>query len=175
MKNISFLRMLAAGLTVWLGLSVGVANAVTSISPFSGNTYAGYSAIFGNNDVSSPFSDAFNFSLPADASGDGASNVISLSGTNLIFTAFDLFEASLGNIVGTITGDTASLSFVNGAAPGNYTLTVAGYKTNPALTSSYAGNINISPVPEPEMFGMLMAGLALVGFTARRRKSSNFA
>jgi len=30
-----------------------------------------------------------------------------------------------------------------------------------------------SPVPEPEIYGMILAGLALIGFTARRRKQDS--
>lgn len=33
-------------------------------------------------------------------------------------------------------------------------------------------NINVTAVPEPETYAMLMAGMALVGYAARRRKSS---
>ncbi|MEO6562755.1 MAG: FxDxF family PEP-CTERM protein, partial [Nitrosospira sp.] len=36
-----------------------------------------------------------------------------------------------------------------------------------------AGSIyQVSPVPEPEAYAMLLAGLGLVGFIARRRKSA---
>jgi hypothetical protein len=31
---------------------------------------------------------------------------------------------------------------------------------------------SLAPVPEPETYAMLLAGLGLLGFTARRRKSS---
>lgn len=33
----------------------------------------------------------------------------------------------------------------------------------------YAG-IDVSPIPEPETYAMLLAGLGLIGFVARRRK-----
>jgi hypothetical protein len=32
--------------------------------------------------------------------------------------------------------------------------------------------VNIAPVPEPETYAMLLAGLGLMGFVARRRKQS---
>jgi hypothetical protein len=32
--------------------------------------------------------------------------------------------------------------------------------------------VNISPVPEPQTYAMLLAGLGLIGFTARRRKQT---
>lgn len=36
---------------------------------------------------------------------------------------------------------------------------------------SFAGTLSISPVPEPEMFALLLAGLALIGVLRLRRKS----
>ena len=50
------------------------------------------------------------------------------------------------------------------------------------LTFSSAGNINMTqtpitefvaaPVPEPETYAMMLAGLGLIGFSARRKKTS---
>lgn len=34
------------------------------------------------------------------------------------------------------------------------------------------GGFNITPVPEPETYGMLLAGLGLVGFMARRKRAN---
>lgn len=57
------------------------------------------------------------------------------------------------------------------ASPTEYKLTVSGSKLDgPA---GYGGNISVSPVtpvPEPEIYAMLAAGLGLMGFVARRRK-----
>ena len=36
-------------------------------------------------------------------------------------------------------------------------------------SGSYAGNLNVPP--EPETYAMFLAGLGLMGFIARRRKS----
>jgi len=41
-----------------------------------------------------------------------------------------------------------------------------------AVTASYAGTLNISAVPEPETWGMMLGGLGLIGFMARRRKKA---
>jgi hypothetical protein len=38
--------------------------------------------------------------------------------------------------------------------------------------ASYAGTINVLPVPEPETYALMLGGLGLVGFVARRRKSA---
>ena len=51
-----------------------------------------------------------------------------------------------------------------------YTLT--GFGSTPSNWVALAPVV--SAVPEPETYAMLLAGLGLVGFTARRRKASNF-
>jgi hypothetical protein len=38
-----------------------------------------------------------------------------------------------------------------------------------AVAASYAGTVNLSPIPEPQTYALMFAGLAAVGFAARRR------
>lgn len=53
---------------------------------------------------------------------------------------------------------------------GTYTLQIRGTVSGSA-GGSYAGLLNIAqPVPEPETYAMLLCGLGLIGFMARRRK-----
>ncbi|WEF32469.1 FxDxF family PEP-CTERM protein [Pseudoduganella chitinolytica] len=55
--------------------------------------------------------------------------------------------------------------------PGPLILTVYGTVDTAswAASASYAGTINISPVPEPATYGMLIGGLGILAFLARRR------
>lgn len=76
----------------------------------------------------------------------------------------------LGSATFTAIGtETDYASFSTGAGP--YSLT-----HHYAITASGAGNANstvnlmVSAVPEPETYAMLLAGLGLMGFVARRRK-----
>jgi len=41
-----------------------------------------------------------------------------------------------------------------------------------SIAASYSGTLNISAVPEPETYAMLLAGLGLMGFIAYRRKKA---
>jgi hypothetical protein len=59
---------------------------------------------------------------------------------------------------------------------GDLTLTVTGQVGNVAtagqsVAASYGGTINLAPVPEPETYALMLAGLGVVGWMARRRRA----
>ena len=92
-------------------------------------------------------------------------------------TQFSLFDGN-GSLVGgtqvsTGAEDHWTLSY-NNLAVGTYYVQVAGnIFGKPA--SSFSGNVSLtalSPVPEPETYAMMLAGLGMVGFAARRRKQN---
>lgn len=53
---------------------------------------------------------------------------------------------------------------------GSYVLQVRGNITG-TYGGSYAGVLNLAPVPEPGAVGMMLAGFGLLGFMARRRQA----
>lgn len=63
--------------------------------------------------------------------------------------------------------DIASLGAVK-LSEGLHTVTVTGFAVAPA---SLGGTINVSPVPEPATWAMMIAGVAAVGMSMRRRSS----
>ena len=187
MKNITkrFIPgyMTTVAMTLGLGLVTATANAnILSISSWQGNTSAGYSADFSNLNVGSTFNDTIPFSIPSDASGNGTVSVIGLSDTSINFTEFMLQESSTGKTFsGATGGNTSSLNFSGGAAPGQYKLSIAGTGGGQSL-SAYLGNIDIYPgvavvsaIPEPETYAMMLAGLSLLGFSARRKTNNGLA
>ena len=56
------------------------------------------------------------------------------------------------------------------AIPGAYSLIVTGNVLSPATEGSYSGNLNLTPVPEPETYALMLAGLGAMAFVARRRR-----
>jgi hypothetical protein len=54
-------------------------------------------------------------------------------------------------------------------AAGSYSLALA-YNKSGSASASYAGTLEVTPVPEPETYAMMLAGLSAVGFMARRRR-----
>jgi hypothetical protein len=55
-----------------------------------------------------------------------------------------------------------------GLTSGDYTLVFAGFSTG---KGTFGGNVYATPVPEPETYAMMLAGLGALGFLARRRKN----
>lgn len=53
---------------------------------------------------------------------------------------------------------------------GTYTLQIKGTVTGTS-GGSYAGVLNVAPVPEPESYAMILSGLAMFGFAACKRKN----
>lgn len=70
---------------------------------------------------------------------------------------------------GTGSGDVQVINAIN-LAPGNYLLEVRGNITG-VSGGVYAGALNLAPVPEPGAIGLMLAGMGVLGFIARRRKT----
>ncbi len=114
------------------------------------------------------FIDHFTFSIAANADLDGGfyANQGKVDGAKI--TGFNLLN-SLGAVVLSGSGTGGAWSIGSAAiGAGNYSLEVIGTVTG-NVHGSYSGTLNVSAVPEPETYGMLLAGLGLVGFAARRK------
>ena len=134
------------------------------------------------------FLDFFAFSLPSNSgSGYGVINLpISGLGVDSSLTRAGLLNNPDGNTSG-LNGDEGvaliikasagnAVNFTFGPTPsGNYWLVVQGFTTG-TTGGAYAGSISVTapvtPVPEPESYAMLLAGLGVMGAIAIRRNKS---
>ncbi|MEP6606191.1 MAG: FxDxF family PEP-CTERM protein [Nitrosospira sp.] len=173
-KRTAIVMMLAGISSVHATVSdLGNVNAATPTS-FSGSVLP-----------AGAFNDIFSFILPANnGSGYDIHNFpLSIPETgdfNTLLSSVSLYSNADGILFN--SDDTFLQSFVvpsgsttnftwGPSVGGNMYLSVSGI-ANGSLGGLYNGAISVSPVPEPETFAMLLAGLGLIGAMVRRRTSS---
>jgi hypothetical protein len=154
---------------------------LTSGSGFFGDT-------FGVNNNGATFSDRFTFSVNSTSGMDFDAIISSISrtaDTGLDVTGLSLYRAAGtdGTGTGTLVSSGTSLQSGNidvwtlssdNLAVGNYYVLVSGNLVSDG-SASFGGAVMMSPtapVPEPETYGMMLAGLGVLGFLARRRKAA---
>ena len=148
-----------------------VASAATfPIVVSEGSNYFGNSGLTNGTDLS----DSFTFTLDDDFFANASVISISLNGLQDIdFKSITLDGHAFSPALGDPLPETWYLDPVV-LTPGDKTLTlvydVSG--TNPNSTASYSGTLNISPVPEPTTWAMLIAGFGLIGTGMRMRRRS---
>jgi len=175
-------------LTMALGLTVFSVSAQAGVLTFENGT-----ANFGNNFFSNgSFTDTFTFTV--DTTGVFSASV---SGGYFTFpsvgqvwgvdiTGFSLTGpvSATGDEVEAVipftsfSADNWTISTTNLVA-GSYSLSVSGTAIPISIfpvtaATGYGGQafLEVSAVPEPETYGMMLAGLGLMGFVAARRKSA---
>ena len=126
---------------------------------------------FGSTGVATSFTDYLAVSFLGDRDifavlGGTSSGAIDFSAFNLV--SFDKLTTLATGDLNNLKLHIASADFEGTSSAGTYWLYVAGTSTG---TATYSGSLSaISPVPEAETYSMMLAGLGLMGFVARRRK-----
>ncbi|MGZ3285923.1 MAG: FxDxF family PEP-CTERM protein [Xanthobacteraceae bacterium] len=154
----------------------------------AGDGVGGFNAHFGDtftaSTVGRTFSDVFTFHVgtPFDAAASLTSSYLNTAQTkDLLITGLSLYRydpatmAVLGTAIAGIneTGfgpnptDSWALSAF-GLSSGAYALKVNGQVMG-AGGGAFGGDLTIAPVPEPQTWDMLLAGLGLVGVAVRRK------
>jgi hypothetical protein len=178
----------AVGITVLTGVSLGAHATTTDLGMVSSSVPTSFNGTVLGNQQS--FSDIFTFTLeqPNASSGYSVLNFpvdLGAAGTlSTIFSTVALITYGADNTQGTSddvvlksvglpssgnTQDHISLSWDQPITGPAY-LSVSGV-TSGSLGGIYSGSISVSPIPEPESFAMLLAGLGLMGAVVRRRSS----
>jgi len=135
-----------------------------------------FGASFGMNNNDDTFLDQFTFTVGAVPSNLDAivSSISRTADTGLNITGLSLYGSTgtlvtSGNMSQTGAIDVWTLTTDN-LASGDYYLQVSGNMVSDTA-GSFGGSVMLAPVPEPETYGMMLAGLGLLGFMSRRRKA----
>ena len=162
----------------------GAANAVVD-SPFGssfGTLSAPASVSFGGHqdgpgvNLSADGQDAVSFSVSNTAGSNSGTIASAIDGNGWASFSTSLWDSSIQLVAGTVTslGAGAWSSIFNYApltvAGSPYSIHIDGVTLSTSTQASYGGSMTISPIPEPETYAMLLAGLGLMGFVARRRQ-----
>lgn len=171
------------------GTTSTIGNTPQVLDLTDGSGFFGDSFAMSNNGAT--FADHFTFSVTGTSPMNFDAIVSSISrtaDTGLDFSALSLYRVGGGTGTGGTAGDTlvsSGTSLQSGSmdvwtlssdnlTAGNYYVLVSGNLVSDT-SASFGGAVMLSPmapVPEPETYGMMLAGLGVLGVLARRRKQA---
>lgn len=165
-----FKKLAVAGVFAIASTGVFANNVNNAIDIVGGTTFFG--ALHTDN---FDFTDVFTFNIAGPVVTSASLITIGAGLNNIDFLTADLNGVSLTLSPTGFMETAVTMSELNLAGP--LILTVTGHSGAGGGTfASYSGTLNVnavSPVPEPETYAMLLAGLGIMGMWARRRKSLN--
>jgi hypothetical protein len=171
--SISVIGLMAAAPAAMANGGGAVSLTQTSLGFYSGTfsqTYLG----------ATNFTDDWSFTLPVGPAGQAVGTAIANFNPNGALSSFisagSIWDLTTGTQLvagfGSFSGGIHNVQFtLPGALVPNHTYALRLTGMTLASGGSYAGSINVTPVPEPESYALFLAGLGLMGFIARRRTS----
>lgn len=174
-KLLSAIVLATAGLVSHAAYAEDISHPIEVITLDDSNS-AYFGGLFTGNNSGNTFMDKFSFTT--SIAGALTADLSSLSGTannGLDITGFDLYNAGGLVLAGTSlsTGILDNWTFTSdNLAAGDYYVQVTGSVMSQAAGKYYA-NLALAPVPEPETYGMMLGGLAVLGLMARRRRKDS--
>lgn len=184
-KGFNFKLNLAAAAVL---MTTGVANASVANVAGNGTESNPYNlgvigaspsvlAVTLNGAPGSSFTEFANFTIPTLSTTTASANTytLNLGGLNLFeivgltVSVWRDVHPSTTTLYSTFSGDNFT-NFVGNLDAGQYHLDINGFLGDTASVGQYSVALQAVPVPEPETYAMLLAGLGLVGLSTRRRK-----
>jgi hypothetical protein len=178
MKNSK--SMIAALVLATASLGSGAAYAQQDIStPPQALNLVGTSAFFGDSfdidQANDTFSDQFTFSVTGELPSNLDAIVSSISrsaAVGLDITGLSLYSGAGAQLATGTSMSTGAIDVwtvrADNLGVGSYYLQVSGTMVSDT-SGAFGGAVMLQPVPEPATYGMMLAGLGMVGFMARRR------
>ncbi|MEP7099924.1 MAG: FxDxF family PEP-CTERM protein [Burkholderiales bacterium] len=163
-----FNRMVAAAALSLVAASSFADNGGGALDLTTGSTF------FGRTPSGSDFTDTYTFTLTGSSFlTTGSVDSSAIGGQDIDFTSILIMQGASTVATFANSGTDAQEHYTLGQtllAAGNYSLVITGLQSPAA--ASYAGNLAVvaAPVPEPETYALLLAGLGVLGFVARRRR-----
>jgi hypothetical protein len=120
------------------------------------------------------FADVFNFQVASLSSVDGGANIINMRNflkipdATFTYTLSEYLPTNASNLLFSGTSGDDGFSSVSLKSGIGYHMDVKGTATGTS-GGQYYGSINVTAVPEPESYAMLLVGLGLMATIARRR------
>ncbi len=170
--------LIAAAAIAAASFGPSLASAADVSSPTEALVFNNNAIDFGNTlsgIAGDTFADQFTFTLALPGNVTASVTAASQTATTgLNITGLGLYSDA-GVLVGSGTGTSGLFDFWNlsaeSLAAGSYYVQVSGTLASTG-TGAFGGSVALNPVPEPETYGMMLAGLGVVGFLARRRKAN---
>lgn len=151
------------------------------LSNAAGGTLAPGASTPGTLALTGNFSQADGAAFAVDLESLGSHDLFNIAGTaalggSLILNCFAACSYAVGDLItildstGNLSGSFGSNVFMNGFASGAFDVVydMAADRVQLLVTQS------VTAVPEPASYGMLMAGLGVVGWLARRRRAAGY-